>query len=104
MEEGWTRFVLDAFNVPSSSVKNNELTEDAIQSKYDVIVFPSQRSREIVDGNAAGTLPVEYTGGSTYRGVGNLKEFVCNCGTMICFESSFLLPIKQINLSNLNVL
>ena len=104
MDEGWTRFVFDDFNVPYSSVQDNEIRQGAIQSKYDVIVFPSQRSREIVDGNAAGTLPVEYTGGITDRGVGNLKDFVDNGGTMICFDASCELPIKQFNLPIRNVL
>src|SRR5258705_6681057 len=104
MDEGWTRFVFDAFNVPYSSVKDNEIRQGAIQSKYDVIVFPSQRSREIVDGNAAGSLPVEYTGGITDRGVGNLKDFVDNGGTMICFDASCELPIKQFKLPIRNVL
>jgi hypothetical protein len=104
MDEGWTRFVFDTFNVPYSSVKDNEIRQGAIQSQYDVIVFPSQRSREIVDGNAAGSLPVEYTGGITDRGVKNLKDFVENGGTMICFDASCELPIKQFNLPIRNVL
>jgi hypothetical protein len=104
MDEGWTRFVFDAFNVPYSSVKDKEIRQGAIQSKYDVIVFPSQRSREIVDGNAAGSLPVEYTGGITDQGVKNLKDFVDNGGTMICFDASCELPIKQFNLPIRNVL
>jgi hypothetical protein len=104
MDEGWTRFVFDTFNVPYSSVKDNEIRQGAIQSKYDVIVFPSQRIREIVDGNTAGSLPVEYTGGITDRGVKNLKDFVDNGGTMICFDASCELPIKQFNLPIRNVL
>jgi hypothetical protein len=104
MDEGWTRYVFDTFNVPYSSARDADIRKGGLQTKFDVLLFPSQRSTEIVSGNAAGSLPPEFIGGITDAGVKNLKEFVTNGGTLICFEASCDLAIKQFNLPLRNVL
>ena len=104
MDEGWTRYVFDTFNVPYSSIKDGDIKQGNLASKFDVILLPSQRSREIIEGNAAGSLPAEYTGGIGEGGVSNLKDFVTSGGTLICFDGSCELAIKQFNLPIKNVL
>jgi hypothetical protein len=104
MDEGWTRFVFDSFNVPYSSVRDTDVRHGELNSKYDVLVLPSQRATEIIEGNATGTYPQEYTGGITAAGVRNLKNFVESGGTLICFDSACELPIKQFSLPVRNVL
>ena len=104
MDEGWTRFVFDTFNVPYTSLTDNAVKQDDLGSKYDVIVLPSQRAREITDGNAANSYPVEFTGGITAAGVTKLKEYVAAGGTLVCFDASCELPIKQFKLPLRNVL
>jgi Zinc carboxypeptidase len=104
MDEGWTRFVFDTFNVPYISLKDADVKQVNLVSRYDVVVFPSQRSKDIIEGNTAGSLPAEFTGGIGEGGVANLKDFVTNGGTVICFDASCELPIKQFNLPIHNVL
>jgi len=104
MDEGWTRYVFDTFNLPYSSLKDAEVRQGSLNSKFDVIVLPSQRVREIVDGNGAGSLPAEYTGGIGDSGVSNLKDFVNEGGTMICFDGSCELAIAQFHLPIKNAL
>jgi hypothetical protein len=104
MDEGWTRFIFDSFNVPYSSVRDVEVKEGSLNSKYDALILPSQKATEIIEGNAAGSYPPEYTGGITATGVSNLKDFVANGGTLICFDAACELPIKQFNLPVRNVL
>src|SRR6266550_1318394 len=104
MDEGWTRFIFDSFNVPYSSVKDVEVKAGGLNSKYDALILPSQKSAEIIEGNAAGSYPPEYTGGITAAGVSNLKDFVANGGTLICFDAACELPIKQFGLPVRNVL
>ena len=104
MDEGWTRYIFDIFNVPYSSARDADIRQGGLHAKFDVLLFPSQRSAEIVSGNAAGSLPAEYTGGITDAGVNNLKEFVSSGGTLICFDASCELAIKQLNLPIRNVL
>ena len=104
MDEGWTRLVFDTFNVPYSSLTDNGVRQEALSAKYDVIILPSQRARELTEGNAANSYPAEFTGGMTGAGVTRLKNYVSDGGTLICFDASCELPIKQFNLPLRNVL
>lgn len=104
MDEGWTRFVFDTFNVPYSSVSDKDMRQGSLNAKFDALILPSQQSNQIINGNAAGTLPVEYTGGLTEAGLKNLKSFVTSGGMLICFDNSCDLAIEQFNLPLKNVL
>jgi hypothetical protein len=104
MDEGWTRFVFDTFNVPYSTVRDADVRRGGLNSKFDVLILTSQASAQIVGGNAAGTAPVEFTGGITDAGVNHLKEFVNQGGTLVCFDNACDLAIKQFNLPVKNVL
>ena len=104
MDEGWTRLIFDTFNVPYSTVRDAEIRQGGLSSKFDVLIFTSQRSSEIVSGNAQGTVPAEFTGGITQDGVGHLKEFVNQGGMLVCFDAACELAIKQLNLPLRNVL
>jgi len=104
MDEGWTRFVFDTFNVPYSSIRDVDARQGGLNSKFDAVILPSQSSTQIINGNVAGTLPPEYTGGISEAGVKNLKEFVNNGGMLICFDNACDLAIKEFNLPVRNTL
>ena len=104
MDEGWTRFIFDTFNVPYTSVRDTDVRQGGLNAKFDVLLLPSQASIQIVAGNAAGTLPAEFTGGITQAGVNHLKEFVNQGGMLVCFDNACDLAIKQLNLPLRNVL
>ena len=104
MDEGWTRFIFVTFNVPYSSVRDADMRRGGLNSKFDALILSSQTSTQIINGNVAGTLPPEYTGGITEAGVKNLKEFVTNGGMLICFDDACDLAIKEFNLPLRNVL
>ncbi|HEY0765199.1 MAG TPA: M14 family metallopeptidase [Pyrinomonadaceae bacterium] len=104
MDEGWTRFAFDTFNVPYSSIRDADMRQGALNSKFDAVIFPSQAATQIINGNAAGTLPSEYTGGISDAGVKNLKEFVNNGGMLICFDNACDMAIKEFNLPLRNTL
>ena len=104
MDEGWTRYIFDTFNVPYSSVRDADIRRGGLHSKFDAVILSSQTSTQIINGNVAGTLPAEYTGGITEAGVKNLKEFVTNGGMLICFDDSCDLAIKEFSLPLRNVL
>ena len=104
MDEGWTRYIFDTFNVPYSSARDADIRQGNLHTKYDVLLFTSQRTNEIVGGNAANSFPAEYTGGITETGVNNLKEFVANGGTLVCFDAACDMAIKRFDLPLRNVL
>jgi hypothetical protein len=104
MDEGWTRYIFDIFNVPYVSLRDATLREENLSEKFDAIILPSQRARDITEGNLAGTYPAEFTGGMTVGGVAKLKQFVEDGGKLICFDAACELAIKQFNLPIRNTL
>jgi hypothetical protein len=104
MDEGWTRYIFETFNIPFTSIRDADVKQANALSKYDVLILPSQRDKDILEGNSTENYPAEYTGGITQAGVTNLKNFVEGGGTLICFDNSCDLVIKQLNLPMRNVL
>lgn len=100
MDEGWTRWVFDTFGVPYRTLLDRDMRKGNLRAGYDVIILPSQRAKEIIEGNAPGSYPSEYTGGITTAGVDNLRRFVEAGGTLICFDASTELAIKYFTLSS----
>jgi hypothetical protein len=104
MDEGWTRYLFDSFNVPYETLRDADVRRGGLRARFDVVVLPSQRAREIIEGHAPGTYPAEYTDGITRAGVESLRAFVNDGGTLICFDASSELAIKEFNLPLRNVL
>jgi hypothetical protein len=90
MDEGWTRYVFDAFNAPYESLRDPGLTEGNLRSRFDAIVLPSDRTREPADPEASDT-PT----GMSDKGRLSLARFVEAGGTVICFDGSCGQLIKQ---------
>jgi hypothetical protein len=103
-DEGWTRWLFDTFNVPYQSLLDGDVRGGNLRERYDVIILPSQRAKEIVEGNAKGRYPEAYTGGITDEGVEQLRRFVEAGGTLVCFDASTELAIKRFKLPLRNVL
>ncbi len=98
MDEGWTRWVFDTFNVPYRTVLDATVRKGDLRALFDVIILPSQRAKAIIEGNVPGSYPAEFTGGITPSGVENLRRFVEEGGTLICFDASTELAIKYFTL------
>jgi len=96
--------VLDTFNVPYSLLRDAGVHAGRLRERYDVIIVPSARAKEITYGNPAGTYPPEFTGGITAEGIQNLRRFVEAGGTLVCFGASTELAIKNLNLPVRDVL
>ncbi len=102
MDEGWTRFVLDNYQIPFNSLSDVDFRNDKLN--YDAIILPSISERAIVNGLSVDNYPEELTGGITTDGVTNLKKFVENGGKLICFDDSCALVIKTFDLPMKNAL
>ncbi len=102
MDEGWTRLVLDNFQIPYRSISNDDFRNNTLD--FDTIILPSQSERDIVEGYKKGNYPEQFTGGIAEKGVENLRKFVESGGTLICFDDSCEMVIKRFNLPVKNVL
>jgi len=99
MDEGWTRYVFDAFNAPYESLRDPGLIEGNLRTRFDAIVLPSDRTREPADAESA-----DPPTGISPRGLVNLARFVEDGGMLICFDGSCGPLIKNWKLPLKNVL
>lgn len=104
MDEGWTRYVFDEWGVKYTSLFDAEVRVGNLRAKYDVIVIPDQRGREIVNGNSTAGYPKEFSGGIKPEGVRALREFVEAGGTLVCFDNAARFAIDEFKLPVRNVL
>ncbi len=102
MDEGWTRLVLDIFQIPFSSISDKDFRGGNLN--YNVIILPADNENAIVKGLSKMRYAEEFTGGIGEEGIENLKKFVENGGKLICFDDSCELVIKQFNLPLKNAL
>ena len=99
MDEGWTRYVFDAFNAPYESLRDSGLAEASLHTRFDAIILPSDRTREPADAETADT-----PAGMSNKALVNLARFAADGGTLICFDGSCGPLIKQWQLPLRNVL
>jgi hypothetical protein len=104
MDEGWTRWILEQYKFPFSSLYNADVTAGHLREKYDVIVLPDAQSRQIMEGFRPGTIPERYAGGIGEEGLDALKDFVTEGGTLIAFNNASMFLVDQFNLPVTNAL
>jgi hypothetical protein len=100
-EEGWTRWVLDAYEFAPEVLHNADVRGGDL-SRFDIIVLPDQDAKEIMSGHPAMTMPEGYTGGLGAEGAAALKRFVETGGWVMAAHRAvefatgmFGLPIRN---------
>ncbi len=103
IDEGWTRWLLEAFGFDYASPGNKEIQDGGLRQRFDVIVFPDQSQASIINGFNTGAMPPEYTGGLGASGAAALKEFASAGGTLIFLNHSADYAIEQLGVKARNV-
>jgi hypothetical protein len=103
IDEGWTRWLLEAFGFEYSSPGNKEIQDGGLRQRFDAIVFPDQSEASIISGFKEGSMPPEYTGGLGEKGVAALQEFASAGGTLIFLNHSADYAIEQLGVKATNV-
>ena len=103
LDEGWTRFVLDAFEFSYTSVHNAEIRAGNLRTRYDCLILPSLSTRQILDGQAPNATEPQYVGGIGSEGVLEIERFVHDGGTLVCLDASCNLPIDRFGLPAVNL-
>ena len=104
IDEGWTRWIFDQYEVPYKDVRNAEIQAGHLRDSYDVLVFAEAGAGSIMDGNALGMVPPEYVGGIGATGLTKLREFVRDGGTMVTLGNASTFAIERFNLPVKDVL
>lgn len=101
MDEGWTRLVFDNYQIPYTSLSNEDFRQNRLN--VDTIILAADSEATIMNGFNAERYPVEFAGGIGEAGAENLRKFVENGGKLVCFDDSCALVIKRFGLPIKNV-
>jgi len=116
MDEGWTRLVMDDYNIPYKSLNNSDIITGAGIKNIDVLILPSMSTSNIVMGlqnrksrdKKIGDviIPPKYRGGLGKKGIAEILQFVQNGGKLLAIDrsinfaaDSLHLPVKILNKS-----
>ncbi|MBA3557284.1 MAG: hypothetical protein H0W30_01670 [Gemmatimonadaceae bacterium] len=86
MDEGWTRWVFDQFKVAYTSLTDSMVKSGRLSDRFDVILVPDMRVRDLTVGMADSVVPPKYAGGLGDAGVAELKSFTELGGTLILLD------------------
>ncbi|HSE37480.1 MAG TPA: peptidase M14 family protein, partial [Blastocatellia bacterium] len=95
MDEGWTRWVLEQYEFPYTTLHNAEIRAGKLRDKFDAILLPDQQPRAILSGNDFKSIREEYRGGIGEAGLEALRQFVREGGTLITLGASCDLAIDK---------
>jgi hypothetical protein len=103
MDEGWTRWMLDAYRVPFTGLVDREIRAGGLKARFDAIIVPDAAPAAITRG-----LPTAYPdslrGGLGEAGVRALVEFVEQGGALLTFNDASLFAVEAFKLPVKNVL
>jgi hypothetical protein len=104
VDEGWTRWILDTWNVPYESVLDSTVRTGGLGARLDALVLPSMSPRAIVEGLSARRYPAGFAGGLGTGGVQALRDFVDSGGTLIALNDACDFAVAALDLPLTNVL
>jgi hypothetical protein len=86
MDEGWTRWLLEDFSFPYTTVRDDEILLGDLASRWDVIILPEDSKEMMVQGGGdPSSVPPAYRSGFGDAGVQALDAFVESGGTLVTF-------------------
>ncbi len=103
MDEGWTRWIFDTWDVPYESVEDAAVRTGELAG-YDAIVIPDMDGQSIVQGLASSVYPERFAGGIGTTGIESLKKYVEGGGTLVVFNEASNFAIEMFDLPVRNVL
>lgn len=102
-DEGWTRWVLEMYQIEHTSLYNADVKAGSLNSRYDVIVMADMSRDQIMTGFAKGSVPAKYSGGIDASGAREIDKFVRNGGTLVTINRSSGFAIDELHLPVSNV-
>lgn len=107
IDEGWTRFILEEYDFPYTTLHDGDIRNGDLAARFDTIVLPSQGREDLLEGNKEkdewkDPYPPEYVGGLGELGLAALRAFVEAGGTLVALDAAceavikgFWLPVRN---------
>lgn len=102
IDEGWTRWVLDAYEFRYTTITDADVRAGRLHDRFDVLIVPSAPAARLIGGHARSAVPPEFAGGLGGDGVEAIKRFVDAGGRLICLDQAtslgteiFHLPLRD---------
>lgn len=108
LDEGWTRFILEEYGFPYTTLHDADIRNGDLAARFDTIVLPHQGREDLLHGNAEKNeykepYPPEYVGGLGEIGLAALRDFAESGGTLVALDAAceavikgFWLPVKDV--------
>lgn len=108
IDEGWTRFVVEEYGFPYTTLHDADIRNGDLATRFDTIIIPHQGREDLLEGNKEKNVfkepyPPEYVGGLGEIGLAALREFVEAGGTLVAIDAAceaiikgFWLPVRDV--------
>ncbi len=114
MDEGWTRFLLEQFAFPYTTLMDADIKKGGLETRFDVIILPDDSTAMITGerppagqggrgGPSPESYPPEYRSGIGADGVAALKAFAQKGGTIVALGGASTFAIERFGLPIRNV-
>jgi hypothetical protein len=109
IDEGWTRWLLEEYGFPFTTLHDADVKQGRLAERFDTIVLPQQKASDIRDGIAEKNkfeeqYPPEYIGGLGAVGAEALRRFVNDGGTLVAIDSAADWAIEELYVPVKNVI
>ena len=95
MDAGWTRFVLDNYNIPFTVIHPGDFEKSNLSKDFDVIMFPNVNKSVLMEGKYKSkgkyyitSYPPEYTKGIGKKGIEKVMTFLDKGGIIVSWGGS----------------
>ena len=95
MDAGWTRYLFDTYHIPFTVLHPEQLREDGLESRFDVMIFPDTDKSILMTGKRKsgddyylGDYHPDYVKGMEKEGMEHLMAFSHGGGTIIAWGRS----------------
>ncbi|MBO21269.1 MAG: peptidase M14 family protein [Rhodospirillaceae bacterium] len=98
MDEGWTRFLLEDFEFPYTTIRDEEILRGDLHERWDVIILPNDSRDMMVDGRTdPAAAPPAYRSGFGEAGAEALDAFVEQGGMLVTFSQAGDFALQELD-------